>query len=88
MPDAFKFPRVRRAVVPLVSARNTVIDELVSDGRPGFAAVVGALNLLAEPAVRLRAIKTIRIGGRSFQVINLPASEMRAVDLPVLPLSV
>src|SRR5207248_9547385 len=30
MPDAFEFPRVLRAVVPLMRARNSVVNELVA----------------------------------------------------------
>ena len=36
MPDAFEFPGVRRAVVPLVGAGDAVVDEFVADGLPRF----------------------------------------------------
>ena len=95
MPDALEFPRVLRAVVPLVrrerlaGLRRRVVDELVAlalghavgrGGRlagrraglvPGFAAVVGALDDLPEPAAGLRGVDPIRdrpaspSGGRS-----------------------
>src|SRR5207245_2556491 len=50
---------------------------------PGFAAVIRALDDLAKPPARLRRVNAIRIRGRSFQMVNLPAREVRAVDLPV-----
>ena len=50
VPDALELPRVRRAVVPLVRAGHAVVDELVADRLPGLAAVVRALDQLAEPA--------------------------------------
>ena len=55
---------------------------------PGFAAVVGALNDLAEPAAGLRGVDAIGIGGRSFEVIHLPAGKVRAADFPVFALAV
>ena len=65
MPDALEFPWMRCAVVPLVSARNAVVDELVADGFPCLAAVVGTLNELAEPAGRLRRVEAVGINGRT-----------------------
>ena len=53
MPDALELPGVGRAVVPLVGAGLALIDELIADGCPGLAAVVGALHDLAEPVVGL-----------------------------------
>src|SRR5690242_2513906 len=55
---------------------------------PGFAAVIGALNNLAEPAAGLRGVDAVGILGRSFHVVNLPAGEMRAVHVPLFPLAV
>src|SRR5262249_18701499 len=55
---------------------------------PGFAAVVRALNDLAEPTTGLRNIKAIRIHWRSFRVINFPAGEMWAADLPLFAFAV
>ena len=55
---------------------------------PGFAAVVGALNDLAEPAAGLRGVDAVRIGGRSLQVINLPAGKVRSADVPLFALAV
>ena len=56
VPDALELPRVRRAVVPLVRAGHAVVGELVADRLPGLAAVVGALDHLAEPAAGLRRV--------------------------------
>ena len=55
---------------------------------PRFAAVVGALNDLPEPAAGLRRIDAVRIDGRAFEVVHLPAGEMRAADVPLLALAV
>src|SRR5216684_2875379 len=55
---------------------------------PGFAAIIGALNDLTEPAAALRRINTIRIGRRSFEVIHLPARKVGAADIPFLALAV
>ena len=52
VPDALELPRMRRAVVPLVGAGHAVVGELVADRLPGLAAVVRALDHLAEPAAR------------------------------------
>src|ERR1022692_4368896 len=73
----------------LAGFRGRGVDELVACGLrgtwggrfsgrrsglvPGFAAVVGALNQLSEPSAGLRSVDAIGIGGRSFQVIHLPA---------------
>ena len=84
VPDALELPRVRRAVVPLVRAGDAVVDELVADRLPGLAAVVGALDQLPEPAAGLRGIQPIRVGGRSLEVVDLPAAKMRTADVPPL----
>ena len=88
MPDACELPRVRRAVVPLVRSGNAVVDELVSDGLPGLAAVVGALDELPEPGARLRQVDAVRIGRRGLGMVDLPAREVRATYVPSLALSV
>ena len=54
MPNAFELPRMLRAVVPLVRAGVALVGELVADRLPRFAAVVGPLDLLTEPATALR----------------------------------
>ena len=55
---------------------------------PGFAAVVGALDDLPEPAAGLRGVNAIGVDGRAFQVIDLPPGEVRAGDVPLLALAV
>src|ERR1700756_3273454 len=88
MPDALELPRMLRAIVPLVSARNALITELVSGGFPGFTAVIRPLDHLAKPAAGLRGIQTIGFNGRAFDVINLPTGEVRSVDFPPVALPV
>ena len=84
MPDALELPGMRRAVVPLVSAGNAVVYELVAHRLPGLAAIVGALDQLPEPAARLRRIQPVRVNGRSLDVVHLPTREMRAADVPLV----
>src|SRR6202035_1701507 len=88
MPHSLKFPRVGSAVVPLVSARNAVVHEFVSNWIPSLAAVVGTLHLLPEPATGLRRVQPIRIHRRSLNVIQLPAAEVGSVHLPMLSLPI
>src|SRR5438477_406685 len=40
------------------------------------------------PAAGLGGVKPIRVGRRALEVIDLPAREVGAIDLPVLPLPV
>src|SRR5208282_3849660 len=40
MPHSLEFPRMRRTVVPLMSAGNAVVHELVANCLPGLPAVV------------------------------------------------
>src|SRR6266508_4583437 len=88
MPDSRELPGMGRAVVPLVGAGGAFVLELVAHRLPSLAAVVRALDQLAEPAAGLRRIQTGRIGGRSVHVVDLPAREMRATDVPPLALRV
>jgi len=88
MPDARKLPRMRRAVVPQVRAGSAVVCELISDRRPGAAAVIGALNDLAEPTGSLRCVEPVGVGGRAFDVIDFPAGKIRTAYLPRLTLAV
>ena len=88
VPDAREFPGMRRAVVPLMRAGNCGVIEFVADWLPRFAAVVGALNQLAEPARRLRRIDSVGVYGRAFEVIHFPAGKVRAGDVPLLALSI
>src|SRR5690349_3562853 len=85
MPDPGELPGMWRAVVPLMRTRDPVVAEFVSHRLPGLTAVVGPLDLLAEPAGRLGQIKPVGVRGRALGVIDLPAPEMRAADIPVLP---
>ena len=82
VPDPLELPGVLRAVVPLVRARDAVVGELVADRLPRLAAVVGALDHLPEPAARLRRIEPVRVDGRALDVVDLPAREVGAADLP------
>ena len=82
MPDPRELPRVRRAVVPLVRAGVAVVAELVADRRPGPPPVVGPLDQLAEPPAGLGRVQPVRVGGRPRDVVDLPAGEMRAADVP------
>src|ERR1700686_2957407 len=88
MPDSLELPRVLRAIVPLVSAGYAVLDELVVHGLPRLPSVVGALNHLTVPAGGLGHIQPIRIGGRTLQMVDLPAPKVRTADVPLFALSV
>src|SRR5687767_15163225 len=55
---------------------------------PRLAAVVRALNDLSKPAAGLRRINAVRIHGRTFHVINLPAGEMWATNVPLFSFSI
>ena len=82
MPDALEFPRMRRAVIPLVRSGDAVVDELVADRLPGLAAVAGTLDQLPKPAARLGRVQAVRIEGRALQMVDFPAREMRARSHP------
>src|SRR6266850_273003 len=73
VPDPLEFPRVRRAVVPLVSAGNAVVNKFVTYRLPRLAPVIRALDLLPKPAAGLRRIYPVRISGRALQMVDLPA---------------
>src|SRR5437867_2090756 len=88
MPDSQELPGAGRAVVPEVSAGDAVVRELVPHRLPRLATVVGALDLLPEPAARLRRVQPIRVSGRSLEVVDLPAPEVGAADVPPLALSI
>src|SRR6266540_3688266 len=70
---AFAFGRAIRTFQFLRAAARRV---------PGFAAVVGALNDLPKPAVRLRPVNEIRVNWRAFHVVDFPTRKMRAASLP------
>src|SRR5580700_3430172 len=88
MPDAREFPRMRRAVVPLMSAGNCGVLEFVADRLPCLAAVIRSLNQLAEPAGGLRGIDSVGVHGRAFEVIHFPTAKVRAGDVPLLALAI
>src|SRR5215472_7485884 len=84
MPDALELPGMRRAVVPGMSACNSVVYEFVAYRIPRGSAVIRLLDLLTEPARTLRRVKTIRVRGRSLHVVHLPSCEMRTAHAPLL----
>ena len=85
VPDAGELPRVRGAVVPLVRAGDALVVEVLADRLPALAAVVGALDELPEPAGGLRGVEPIRVDRRAGDVVDLPAREVRAADVPAPP---
>src|SRR5882757_5945969 len=88
MPHSLELPRMRRAVVPLVSSCHAVIHKLVPRLLPRLAAVIRALNDLPEPSARLRTIQPVRVHRRTLGVIDLPTRKVRPTHIPLLPLSV
>src|SRR6185369_7505328 len=56
--------------------------------KPRVAAVVRALNDLSKPTAGLRRVNAVRIHIRTLHVVNLPASEMRAADVPFLTFAI
>src|SRR5579862_946785 len=88
MPDAREFPRMRRAVVPLMSAGNCGVVEFVTDRLPCFATVIRSLDQLAEPAGGLRRVDSIGVYGRAFEVIHFPAGKVRTGDVPLFALAI
>src|SRR4051812_5448595 len=88
MPDSFELPRMRGAIIPLMGARDAVVGELIADSLPGFAAVVGPLDHLPEPAAALGCVDAIRVHWRAFHVVDLPAGKMRPANIPFVSLAV
>src|ERR1022692_1773484 len=87
MPDPRELPRVRRAVIPLVRTGDAIIIKLFTHRLPGRAAVIGALDQLAEPAAGLGRVQPVRVDGRALDMVNLPAPEVGAADVPPLALA-
>src|ERR1044072_5618190 len=56
--------------------------------KPRLTAVVRALNDLSQPAAGLRCVNAVRIGGRTFDVIDLPSGKVRATDVPFFTFSI
>lgn len=88
MPDPFKFPGMRRAIVPLMCAGFAVVLKVIADRLPRFSSVVGPLNRLSVPISELGRIDPIWIGGRAIDMKNFPAAELRPVNSPVFSLCV
>ena len=55
---------------------------------PRPAAVIRALDDLAEPAAGLRRINPVWIHSRALEMIHLPAREVRSADVPILALAI
>src|SRR5690349_16768724 len=83
MPDAGELPGMGCAVVPLVRSRHSGVFEVLAYRLPAATAVVGALDELAEPAGGLRRVQPVGVHRRAGHVVDLPAGEQRAGDLPV-----
>ena len=100
MPHTLEFPRMLRAVVPLMRGQaacrqciRRIVNKLIAlpvrhavgsrrwfarrSARlvPGFAAIVGALDDLPEPAARLRCVNPIRINRRSLSDGKSPSRQ-------------
>src|SRR2546427_6504402 len=88
MPDSLELPGVRRAIIPLVSAGDAVVHELVTHGLPRLATVARALDQLPEPTAGLGRVQPVRVDGRAFQMVDLPAPKVRAADIPPFALAV
>src|SRR5262249_39245424 len=88
MPDAFELPRMRSAVVPLMSAGDAGIGKRLADRLPRLSAVIGPLHELTKPTRRLRCVEPVRLDRRTLEMINLPAAEMRAANVPPLAFAV
>src|SRR5262245_6827653 len=63
---------------------GALVREVVAHRLPRLTTVVRALDDLAEPAARLRGIQPLRGSWRPFDVVDLPAPEVRPVDVPLL----
>src|SRR5262249_51790931 len=88
VPDSFELPGLRCAVVPLMSSGLALVFKFITDCFPGLAAVIGPLDLLAEPAACLRNVQSILINRRSLCVIDFPSGEVGSADIPLLALTV
>ena len=89
VPHALELPRVRRAVVPLVRARAR--RRMRTCCRPGSKVLPPSserwISCPNQP-LRLRHVDPVRIDRRALEVVDLPAGEVRAADVPVAPLAV
>jgi hypothetical protein len=55
---------------------------------PRFAAIIGSLNYLAEEAAALGYIDAVRVGRRAVQVIDLPTTKVRALNIPLVAFAI
>src|SRR5581483_909532 len=88
MPDSLEFPRVRRAIVPLMGAWNAFVLEFVAEWLPSFPAIIRTLNHLPKPTAVLRGIKPLWVSGRPLEMEYLPAGKMGPSNLPLLANSI
>src|SRR4051812_2497864 len=88
MTYSLEFPWMRCPVIPLVSARDSVIHELVPDRLPSLPGVVRTLDQLPVPPRRLLGMHPIRVRRRLLPVITLPAGEVRPAHLPLVTLGI
>src|SRR5207245_9524732 len=88
MPDPHELERPRRAVVPQMRAGLALVDELVPHRLPRLPSVIGALDQLPVPACVLRGIQPIGVGGRTLEVVDLPACKVGPTDVPLFALGV
>src|SRR5436189_254999 len=75
MPDSLELPRVLRAVVPLVSAGDAVVDELVA---VAFGHAVGCSRRLAGRCARLYPSLAAIIG--ALNDLSEPGAGLRRVE--------
>src|SRR5205807_6076586 len=88
VPDPGELEGPLRSVVPEVIADGALVRELVAYRLPRLAAIAGTLDHLPEPAAGLRGVDPVRVGGRSLEMVDLPAAEVRAAHVPLFALSV
>ena len=79
---------MRRPVVPLVGARDPVVDELVARCPPRGPSVIRALDTLTEPAGALGHVDAGGVGRRAGDMVDFPAPEEGTGHLPVSPVPV
>src|SRR5256886_15403830 len=84
VPDSLELKGARRSVIPLMRAGFAVVGELALHRLPRLAAVIRALDHLPEPARVPRRVEPVRISRRALDVVDLPAGEVRAADIPLL----
>jgi hypothetical protein len=85
VPDSCEFPGVLGAIVVLVSARVALVEKFVADCLPGPTTVFRTLNDLSEPTGGLRNVQSICVDRGASHVVDLPATEVWTINLPILP---